>query len=226
MLFFSAWVPPLVAQQQQEDPEDEKQFGLWLDQPVSVVLSAQRSLEFEFHERLDKGGTNLFEYFGQGGVAFRPRQWFMVAPSYRYQRYPGNPTTSYENRLLLNFTFTKPAGEWRPGIRTLIEGRFPENRIASARLRFRPGFEYRLPFPSTWHPVLVVNDEIFIVPGPNSYAAGGSFTQNRAQAGIRLPIVNAVSVRPYYMVQSVNLPSGWDSNNILGLSLAFRVSKK
>lgn len=214
-----------AAQQQQppEDPEDEKQIGLWLDQPVSLPISASKSLEFEFHERFDEGGSNLFEYFGQVGLAFRLRPWFTVTPIYRYQRYPDNPTLAYENRLQLNITLSKSSGDWRPVLRTIIEGRFPDNRIASARLRFRPGVEYVLPLHGTWRPVVVVNDEVFVVPGTNSFAAGGSFTQNRAQAGVRLPVTKSVSVRPYFMVQSVNLPAGWDSNDILGISLAFKV---
>ena len=61
--------------QEPEDPEDEKQFGLWLDQGVSADLTANKSLEFEFHERFDYGGTNLYEYFFQGGVGFRVRPW-------------------------------------------------------------------------------------------------------------------------------------------------------
>jgi hypothetical protein len=215
-----------VAQQQpQEDPEDEKKIGLWLDQPVSVRLSASKSLEFEFHERLDEGASNLFEYFGQGGVAFRLRPWFTVTPIYRYARYPGNSTTAYENRLIVNLMLSRSQGALRPGLRTLIEGRFPDNRIASARLRFRPGVEYTLPLSMKLPPVLVVNDEVFFVPGTNSYSAGGSFTQNRVQAGVRVPITSSVSVRPYYMLQSVNQPTGWESNNIIGISLAFRFDK-
>ena len=94
---------PAKAQQQQapEDPEDEKQVGLWLDQGISAGLSRNKSLETEFHQRFDEGASNLFEYFFQGGVAFRPRPWLMVLPMYRYQRTPGNPTVAYENRLIL-----------------------------------------------------------------------------------------------------------------------------
>jgi len=89
------------AQQQVEDPEEDKQIGLWLDQGISADLSADRSLELEFHERLDEGVSNLFQYFVQAGVAFRLRPWLTVIPSYRYERFPGNSTISYENRLLL-----------------------------------------------------------------------------------------------------------------------------
>src|ERR1700722_7692998 len=48
---------PARAQQQQEpeDPENEKQIGLWLDQGISTDLSANKSLELEFYERLDEG---------------------------------------------------------------------------------------------------------------------------------------------------------------------------
>lgn len=220
---------PARAQQQNqpEDPEDEKQIGLWLDQGISTGFSANKSLDVEFHERLDEGATNLFEYFVQGGVAFRLRPWFTLVPIYRYQRFPGNPGITYENRLQLNLTVSTSRGPWRPILRTLIEGRFPDNRPASARLRFRPGVEYSLPLRTVRQPVLVVNNEFFIVPGNNPFANGGSsYTQNRFQVGVRLPIADSFSVRPYYLLQSVNLPSGWDTNEIFGISLAFKVPHK
>jgi hypothetical protein len=220
---------PVRAQQQPlpEDPEDEKQVGLWLDQGISSSLSANKSLEVEFHERFDEGASNLFEYFVQGGVAFRLRPWLTLIPIYRYQRFPGNTATTYENRLQLNLTLSTSRGPWRYNLRTLTEGRFPDDRPASARLRFRPGVDYTLPLPTTRRPVLVVSNEFFIVPGNNPYANGGSsYTQNRFQVGVRLPIVDSFSVRPYYLLQSVNLPPGWDTNQIVGISLAFKVPRK
>jgi hypothetical protein len=223
-----AFATQATAQQPQppEDPEDEKQVGLWLDQGVSTGLSASKSLEVEVHERFDEGASNLFEYFFQGGVAFRLRPWITVLPSYRYQRFPGNPSVAYENRLLLNVTLSTSRGRWRPNLRTLIEGRFPDGRIASARLRFRPGVDYTLPFRVTRPPVLVVSNEFFVVPGTNSFAAGGTFTQNRFQIGVRLPVSDSFSIRPYYLLQSVNLPAGWDTNHIVGISLGFKLLNK
>jgi len=219
---------PARTQQQQppEDPENEKQVGLWLDQGISIGLSSNKSLEFEFHERFNHGAADLFEYFFQGGVAFKPSPWLTVIPIYRYQRYPGNPSVDYENRLLLNLTLSASKGPWRPNLRTLTEGRFPEGRPASARLRFRPGVDYTLPFSLARRPVLVLNDEFFVVPGTNSFVAGDWFTQNRFQIGVRLPVTDALSLRPYYMLQSVNLPEGWDTNQIIGISLAFKVPGK
>ena len=220
---------PARAQQQAkpEDPEDEKQIGLWLDQGVSTGLSANKSLDIEFHERLDEGASNLFEYFVQGGVAFRLRPWFTLIPIYRYQRFPANPAITYENRLQLNLTLSTSRGPWRPSVRTLIEGRFPDDRSSSLRLRFRPGIEYTLPIRTARQPVLVVNNEFFIVPGYNPFAnGGGSYTQNRFQVGVRFPIVDSFSVRPYYMLQSVNLPAGWDTNQIIGISLAVKIQRK
>jgi hypothetical protein len=219
-------VPARAQQQQPEDPEDEKQFGLWLDQGISLGLSANKSLEVESHQRLDEGASNLFEYFFQGGIAFRARPWLTVIPIYRYQRFPGNPSVEYENRLQLNLTLSTSRGPWRPNLRTLIEGRFPDNRPASARLRFRPGVDYTLPLRTAWRPVLVVSNEFFVVPGTNSFANGGSFTQNRLQVGVRCPITNSFSVRPYYLVQSVNQPDGWDTNEIFGISLGLKVPSK
>ena len=221
------WAVPARAQQQEqkpEDPEDEKQIGLWLDQGISTGLSANKSLDLEFHERFDEGGSNLYEYFVQGGVAFRLRPWFTLIPIYRYQRYPGNPNINYENRLQLNLTLTTSRGPWRATLRTLIEGRFPDDLPPSARFRFRPGVDYTLPIRMARPPVLVVNNEFFIVPGYNPFANGGSsYTQNRFQVGVRLPISNSVSVRPYFLLQSVNLPTGWDTNEILGISLAVKI---
>jgi hypothetical protein len=225
----SIFVAPARAQQPTlpEDPEDEKQIGLWLDQGVSAGLSANKSLEVEFHERLDEGASNLYEYFVQGGVAFRFRPWLSVLPIYRYQRFPGNPGTAYENRLLLNLTLSISRGRWRPSLRTLIEGRFPNSRPASMRLRFRPGVDYTLALRMARPPVLVVNNEFFIVPGNNPYANGGSiYTQNRFQVGIRLPFTASVSVRPYYLLQSVSLPPGWDTNQVIGISLGLNVPRK
>lgn len=214
-------------QQEPEDPEDEKQIGLWLDQGVSTGLSPRTSLDVEFHERFDEGGSNLYEYFVQGGVAFRLRPWFTLIPIYRYQRYPGNPAIAYENRVQLNLTLSTSRGPWKPILRTLIEGRFPDDRPASARLRFRPGFEYSLPIRTSRQPVLVVNNEFFIVPGNNPFANGGSiYTQNRFQVGVRFPATDSFSIRPYFMWQSVNLPPGWDTNEIVGVSLAVKVQRK
>ena len=151
--------------------------------------------------------SNLFEYFVQGGVAFRLRPWFTLIPIYRYQRFPGNPTISYENRLQLNLTLSTSRGLWRPILRTLIEGRFPDDRPASGRLRFRPGVDYTLPLRMARRPVLVVNNEFFIVPGNNPFANGGSsYTQNRFQVGVRLPITNSFSVRPYFYYSRLTGP--------------------
>jgi hypothetical protein len=126
------------------------------------------------------------------------------------------PLTAIDEGLLLNVTLNTTLGRWRPNIRMLTEGRFPQNRVASARFRFRPGMDYTLPLRMTRPPVVEVNNEFFIVPGTNSFASGGSFTQNRFQVGIRLPIADTFSIRPYYLLQSVNLPTGWVSSSVFG----------
>ncbi len=220
---------PTRAQQQQEpeDPEDDKQIGFWLEQGISTGLSPNTSFDIEFHERFDEGGSNLYEYFVQGGVAFRLRPWLTLIPIYRYLRYPSNPRIAYENRLQLNLTVSTSRGPWKPILRTLIEGRFPDDRPASARFRFRPGVEYTLPLRTAWRPTVVLNNEFFLVPGNNPFANGGSsYTQNRFQVGVRLPISAAFSIRPYYMLQSVNLPAGWDTNEIVGIALALKIQRR
>jgi len=219
LLWIPATAQPLLPT---EDPEDERKLGAWFDETISIGLSENRSLEFALHQRFDEGGTNLFVYFFTGGMEFRPRQWLAILPAYRYMRYPGDATTSHENRLMLTVTLATTRGRWRPILRTRFEGRFPENRIASARVRLRPGIEYSLPLRMTHLPVVVVNNEFFIVPGANSFSSGGNFTQNRFQAGVRLPITDSFAIRPYYMVQSVHRPRGWDGNGVIGLSLAFK----
>jgi Protein of unknown function (DUF2490) len=209
-----------------EDPEDDKKLGLWLDQGISTGLTPSKSLEIEFHERYDEVISSFYEYFVQGGIAFRVRPWLTMTPLYRYQRFPGNSSIAYENRLLLNVTMSTARGTWRTNLRTIVEGRFPDNRTASARLRFRPGVDYTLPLRMKRRPVLVVSNEFFVVPGTNSFAAGGSFTQNRFQVGVRLPITDSFSIRPYYLLQSVNLPTGWETNEIIGMSVAIKVRNK
>ena len=218
--------PAKAQEQPPEDPEHDKQLGLWLDQTLSVPRSPNRSLEFEVHELLDDGASNLFEYFFQGGIAFRVRPWLTILPAYRYLRFPGNPNVAFENRLLLNFTFSTTRGNWRPVFRTSVEGRIPDNRPASARLRLRPGIEYTLPLRLTRRPVLVVNNEFFLVPGTNSFFSHASFTQNRFQAGVRLPISSSFSIRTFYMLQSIDIPAGWDSNHIIGISMNFRLRNR
>ena len=226
-LFCFAMTGRARAQQQPpEDPEDDKKLGLWLDQGISTGLTPNKSLEIEFYERYDEVISNLYEYFVQCGISFRVRPWLTVTPLYRYQRFPGNPTVAYENRLLLNATMSASRGPWRLNLRTIVEGRFPDNLIASARFRVRPGVDYTLPLPMKRRPVLVVSNEFFVVPGTNSFAAGGRFTQNRFQVGVRLPITDSFSVRPYYLLQSVNLPTGWETNQIIGMSVAVKIFNK
>ena len=208
--------------QQPEDPENDHRLGLWLDQAVSSGLQRNRSLELEFHQRFDEGASNLYEYFFQGGVAFRLRPWLTLLPSYRYQRFPGDPTIAFENRVLLNLSLSIERDRWRPIFRSLVEGRFPDNRVASARLRFRPGIEYTLPLHIPRPPAVGVSEELFFVPGTNSFASGGAFTQNRFLAGFRLPITDSYSIRPYFLLQSVNRATGWETNGIIGVSLGFQ----
>ncbi|HZD30149.1 MAG TPA: DUF2490 domain-containing protein [Candidatus Angelobacter sp.] len=214
-------------QQKPEDPEDEKRFGLWLDQGISAALSGNKSLEVAFQQRFDEGGSNLFEYYFQVGVAFRPRSWLTLIPIYRYQRFPANPAVAYQNRLQFNITLSTSRGPWRYNLRTLIEGRFPDHLPASARLRFRPGVDYTVPLRTPWRPTLILSNEFFIVPGFNPFSSGdSSFTQNRFQFGVRLPISNLLSVRPYYMLQTVNLPAGWKNTENIGITIAFRIPRK
>ena len=230
MLVSSILFVAICARAQQpkpEDPEDDKKIGLWLDQGISTVLPGNKSLDVEFHERFDDGGSNLYEYFVQSGIAFRPRPWLTVIPIYRYQRYPANPKLTYENRLQLNVTVSKGRGPFRYNLRTLIEGRFPDDRPASARLRFRPGIDYTLPVRMARPPVLLVSNEFFLAPWFNPFANGGSaYTQNRFQVGVRQPVTDLVSMRIYYLWQSVNLPAGWETNEIVGISLALKITRK
>jgi len=207
----------------QEDPENERKLGAWYDETLSIGLSPNRSLEFAFHQRFDEGGTNLFAYFFTGGMEFRPRSWLAILPAYRYIRYPPDATTTHENRLMLTITTSVTRGRWRPILRTRIEGRIPENRIASARIRFRPGIEYTLPLRMRRPPVVIINNEFFVVPGRNSFSSNSAYTQNRFQAGVRFSISESFAVRPYYMRQWVNPATGWDSNGVIGLSVAVKL---
>jgi len=75
--------------------------------------------------------------------------------------------------------------------------------------------------------VFVVSNEFFIVPWYNPFTNGrSSYTQNRFQVGVRFLISDSFSVRPYSLPPWVNLPAGWDTNEIVGISLAFKVPRK
>ena len=130
------------------DPEDDKQLGLWLDQGISTDLSANKSLDVEFHERFDEGASNLYEYFVQGGVAFRVRPWITLIPIYRYQRFPGNPNIAYENRLQFNATLSKSWGSWQPTLRTLSRDGFPIIDLLQRAFDFAPG--WNTPYRFAW----------------------------------------------------------------------------
>ena len=118
-MFCCVTVVPARAQQQQppEDPENEKQIGLWLDQGISAGLSTNKSLEVEFHERFDEGASNLYEYFVQGGVAFRLRPWVTVIPIYRLSALSWKPhgrlrkstTAQYHAEHIAERVAAKPA---------------------------------------------------------------------------------------------------------------------
>lgn len=54
--------------------------------------------------------------------------------------------------------------------------------------------------------VVVVNNEVFIVFGTNSFTSASNFTQNRFQTGVRLTITDSFAIRPYYLLQSVHPP--------------------
>ena len=114
------------------------EIWLWLDEAVSTPFSPDRSLEFEFHQRLDDGASNLFEYFFQGGMAFGLRPGLTRIPIYRYQRYPGDVITPYENRLLLKVTLTTKRGGGSPSYARLPRGDF---QTIASNLR---GFEFVL----------------------------------------------------------------------------------
>jgi hypothetical protein len=55
---------------------------------------------------------------------------------------------------------------------------------------------------------------------------GTSYTRNRFQVGVKLGVANSLTIRPYYLLQSVHLPAGWDTNEVVGISLAFKVPPK
>jgi hypothetical protein len=205
---------------QQQNSDNDRKTALWFDEEVSAALAPGRSLVFEFRQRQNNGETNPFTYSFQAGIAFVARPWLTVIPSYRYRRHPGN-SSAHENRLLLNLTFSKSFGRWQPQLRTITEGRFQQNLGASARFRLRPGIDYNLPIRWPRPPVAIVNNEFFLVPDASSSGSGSSFSQNRFQVGIRFPIADSCYVLPYFLVRSAHNPTGWDTNPVFGLSIAF-----
>ncbi|HUU13379.1 MAG TPA: DUF2490 domain-containing protein [Terriglobia bacterium] len=190
---------------------------LWLDQNLSVRLSPKTSLQVKFAERANQGASDLFQVYGQVGVAIQAKPWLVIAPVFRHDRHdPFDPGSRYENRPLLDVTARRPRGSLRPILRTRFEGRFFENQDGFLSIRIRPGFAYALPLKSKLRPGLLVDDEIFYD------TRAGSLNRNRLRAGVSFRVNEHFSLRPYYMLESNRRPAFWDHDNIWGLSLFWR----
>jgi Protein of unknown function (DUF2490) len=190
---------------------------LWLDQNLSVRLSPKTSLQIKFAERADQGASDLFQVYGQVGVAFQVKPWLAIAPVFRHDRHdPFDPNARYENRPLVDIITHRPRGALRPILRTRIEGRFFENQDGFLSFRLRPGFDYRLPSKSRLQPGLFMDDEIFYD------TRADTLNRNRLRAGVSFRVNQHFSLRPYYMLESIRLPALWDHDNIWGLSLYWR----
>jgi len=190
---------------------------LWLDQNISLHLSPKTSLQIVFAERANEGASDLFQVYGQVGVAIQATPWLVLAPAYRHDRHdPFDPGSRYEHRPLLDVTARRPQGALRPVLRTRFEGRFFENQDGFLRLRIRPGLDYTLPLESRFRPGLLVDDEVFY-----DFRAD-SLNRNRLRAGVSIRLTDHFSLRPYYMLESNRLPAAWDHDNIWGLSLIWK----
>ncbi len=190
---------------------------LWLDQNFSVGLSPKASLQIKFAERANQGASDLFQIYGQVGVAFQVKPWLAVAPAFRHDRHdPFDPNARFENRPLLDLTARRPRGALRPTLRARFEGRFIESRDPFLSLRLRPGFDYQLPVKSRWRPGLLVDDEIFYD------TRSDTLNRNRLRAGVGFRLSGHFSLRPYYLLESNRRPGLWDHDNIWGLSLFWR----
>ena len=190
---------------------------LWLDQNLSVRLSPKTSLQIKFAERANQGASDLFQVYGQLGVAIQAKPWLVIAPVFRHDRHdPFDPGSRYENRPLLDVTARRSRGALRPILRTRFEGRFFENQDGFLSIRIRPGFDYALPVESRLRPGLLVDDEIFYD------TRADTLNRNRLRAGVSFRLTDHFSLRPYYMLESNRRPALWDHDNIWGLSLFWR----
>ncbi len=190
---------------------------LWLDQNFSVRLSPKTSLQIKFAERANQGASDLFQVYGQVGMAIQAKPWLEIAPVFRHDRHdPFDPGSLYENRPLLDVTARRPQGALRPILRARFEGRFFENQDGFLSIRIRPGFDYALPLKSRLRPGLLVDDEIFYD------FRSDSLNRNRLRAGVSFRLTDHFSLRPYYMLESNRRPALWDHDNIWGLSLFWR----
>jgi hypothetical protein len=190
---------------------------LWLDQNLSVSFSPRTSLQIKFAERANQGASDLFQVYGQVGVAFQVKPWLAVAPVFRHDRHdPFDPNARYENRPLLDITARRPKGALRPILRTRFEGRFFEGQDGFLSIRLRPGFDYAPPVKSRLRPGLLLDNEIFYD------ARADTLNCNRLRAGITFRVNQHFSLLPYYMLESIRLPGLWDHDSIWGLSLFWR----
>ena len=189
---------------------------MWLDQAFTFRLNRKTSLRLLAFERFDKNITDLFISDIQVGVGYQALPWLAVTPSYGHAwNNTSNANASYENRTAAEIIVGTIVNRWRPVVRTHLEGKYLKDQRGFFRLRLRPGIQYALRPSSRFAPAFMVENE-FIFDNRALH-----YKRNRIRAGVPFRAAEHLSLTPYFMVESTKLPTLWDHDKILGLTMSW-----
>lgn len=200
------------ARAQAAGPDNE----LWLDQNFFLTLSPKTALHLELVERFNEGASEFFQGYAALGLRWEVTGWLRLIPRYRQQR--ENPFAFagqqiIEHRPQFDIELQHRWWQWGAILRTRFAWRQVEHRAGFLRLRVRGQVERALPLPWKRLPAVFVSEEIFYEFDVDK------LNRSRLRAGIALPVSARLTLAPYYMLESKSLPTGWDHDNIWGLSL-------
>jgi len=189
---------------------------LWLDQNFLITLSPKLTFHLELVERFNQGASKLCAGYAALGLRWDVTGWLRLTPRYRHQRV--NPfgfagEQVIEHRPQFDIELHRRWGDWEANYRTRLEWRQLEHRAGFLRIRLRGQVERALPLAWKRPPAVFASEEIFYAFNVHK------LHRSRLRAGIAFPVSAQLTLAPYYMLESNDLPAGWDHDNIWGLSL-------
>jgi len=199
-----------------EGPDNE----LWLDQNFFLTLSPKTTLHLHLVERFNQNVSKFFQGYAALGLQWEVTDWLRLTPRYRHQR--ENPfgfagEQVIEHRPQFDIELHRRWGPWGAILRTRFAWRQIEHQPGFLRIRLRPQVQLSLPLAWKRRPAVFVSEEIFY-----EFGDVDKLNRNRLRAGISFPVSAHLTLAPYYMVESKSLPTGWDHDNVWGLTLGWR----
>ena len=194
----------------------DTEFGL--DQRFSIRVSPQTFFLLRLGERGNENVSHLAELFVEMNAGFHVKPWLTIIPGFIHLRLdPLDADSRFENRPQLAFQMQTRRGRWRPTARVAVEGRFLEADADMMRILLRPGAEYE---------AHRFRGRAVIFWAANEFGfdtRSDRYSRNSFQTGLALPVGERFSLLPYYLTESVLTAEGWDHDNVVGMSLWWRL---